>query len=872
MSQRKNLNLPGVRFAVFLLVVFITVSNCARFRGAAVKPVERAGVKAWVVAPGAHPTQGPMARARAGDLALSDGDIIVVVSQAARGGHWVDVARTADKGYDYLGEIVPVYDKDHTSTYAIDAVEITGDGPEAPPAIQLRGHDPRRPRLEITTRLDIQPSSHAVVLTTHLRNGTSETLAPLQLGDRIWWGADNVFLPYHGNLQRPSGIETSGTWLTWLCSWQDNFTLGVVAPEGSIWVRFGKQDATLVYREARLDPGGELTYRRYFPVRDKQIASVSEFAWRLRGHTMGRLEGRVEETINGKPVGDCRVEVVSELRGAAASKPTPLTWVYTDDNGRFRAALPVGRHYAWTEKVVGRRGPGVGINYDITTGTTTQIKQVLQVSPQVMLNYEVRDADTSGLLPCKITFVPYPDVPAVDFGPEWSGPGARDSYLSATGQGSFSISAGRYRAIVSRGPEYDAQVAELMVGFSTQNRLAVSLKRVIRPRDIGMDDCISMDLGVRTSASDDCRVSPRDRVTAAAAEGVECLVSGDVGAATDLSQAIKDAGLEKWVSAICGRRIEWRGAQASGEMLVFPTPPGPIAPTQLRSESEARSPDRLIQAIRRANPGSLLSVCRPLDGARGYLATQQFSIDLKRPLPALPRGAMGFNLFEILSSGERSPLTNHRMYARLLREVGRYGPSAGSDSHYLRGEECGYPRLYVTRSPKAGASLFEQIREGLTSGSVLVTNGPFIRLLVNGKPPGSFITDRDGLLDILLEVYAPAWVDVRSVMVYDGEYFAYQALLPPSTSLRRCPRSDTASPEFTIPLSPSISGPLKHDVIITATAVGQSTLGPILAQDDLRGFSAYPFAMTGPIFVDVDGDGKCTPPNPEARRPGAETF
>jgi len=864
----------GLLLGMLLLLVSAIALQCAQTRGIAIKPVAGGGVRAWVVAAGTHPTQGPMANAQAGDLALSDGEIIVTVSKPTRGGHWVDVARTTDKGYDYLGKIIPVYDAQHASTYTVESVEIIRRGLGTPPAIESRGHDPQHPRLEVTTRLEILPTSHAVVLTTHLRNGTTETLSPLPLGDHIWWGADNVFLPTIGSLWRPSGMETSGTWLTWLCSWQDNFSLGIVAADGTINAQFGKkQDATLIYRQAKLAPGDELTYRRYLPVRNQQIASISEFVWRLRGQALGWLEGLVQESTTGNPVADCRVEIVSQPRPAtASSKPVPLTWVYTDERGGFRVALPAGRHFAWTQKAVGRRGPGEAVSHDITTGSTTQIKRPLQVSQPVMLSFEVRDAETSELLPCKITFVPFPDVPQVDFGPEWRGPGARNTWFSATGRGSINLSAGRYRAIVSHGPEYEAQASELVVGYSTENQLKVTLPRAIHLDAIRMSDYISVDLGVRTSASPDCQVSPHDRVVAAAAEGVQCLVSGDVGVATDLSQAIQEAGLEKWVSAICGRRIEWRGPKAGGEMLVFPSPPGPVELGEIRRESQAASPDRLIQAIRRANPGGLLAVCRPMDGARGYLVTQGFSVDLNRPFPALPRDAMGFDLFEVFARDDRSPLITRRMYARLLREAGRYGLTAGSDSHYLRGEECGYPRLYVARDAKAGSSLFEQIRDGLKAGRVLVTNGPFITLLVNGQPPGSLVTDTDGVLDILLEVRAPAWVDVRTIMVYDGEFFAYQSILPSSTRLLRYPRSETASPEFTIPLTPSVSGPLKHDVIITATAVGQSSLGPLVAQDDPRGFQAFPFAMTGPIFVDVDGDGKCTPPDPRAKRPREEPF
>jgi hypothetical protein len=851
--------MPG--WSALVLMLFLAL-NCARFPARPTKPLERGGVRAWIVTADAIPTQGPFARAQAGDLALSDGDMVMVVSQPARGGQWIDVGRMADKGYDYLGQLAPIYDKASQLSYVIDTVRIADEAPEARPAIVAQGHDRRRPRVQITTRFEILPTSHAILLTTHLRNGTSATLSALALGDRVAWGADNVFLPQSGNIWRPNQIETSGTWL---CSWQDNFCLGMTPAQGGVHTVFGNKEALLFYPEGRLEPGAELTFRRYFPVREIQISSVSAFAARLRGATLGRLEGDVREATTNNPVANCRVEILSSQRTPGTQATAPLMWTYTNDAGRFGVALPEGRYFAWTDKAVGRRGPGGGISYDVAVGKTTTLSKPLQVSPPVMLNFEVRDADTSELLPCKLTFDPFPAVPMPDFGPEWRGPGARNVYFSATGQGRLTISAGRYEVTVSRGVEYETFVIkDKEIAFSAQNRLDARLKRVIRTESLGLKDFISVDMGVRTSASPGCRVRATDRVISAAAEGVQCLISGDVGVATDLTSAIEQTHLAKWVSAICGRRIEWRGPQARGEMLAFPVPPGSVAPAQLEREANAPSPDRFMQAIRRIYPDSLLSVCRPMAPARGYLATQGFSIDHKRPIPVLPRGAMGFNLFEAVSGNDLTVSDSRQMYARLLREVGRYGLAAGSDSHYLRGNECGYPRIYVGRSSKPGATLADQIRDGLLSGRVLVTNGPFIRLLVNGQPPGSFVTTKQRRLDLLLEVQAPPWVDVRTVVVYDGEMFIRQLTLPPSTRLLRFPRGETASPEFAIPL--------KNDVIITAAAFGQNSLAPVVTQDDCREFAGFPIAITGPIFVDADGDGKCTPPNPFAGARQAEPF
>ncbi|MBM3333582.1 hypothetical protein FJY63_02875, partial [Candidatus Sumerlaeota bacterium] len=650
--------------SMFSLAAAILLALTCAPRGPATKRVERDGVAAWVVAADAIPTQGPLARAQAGDIALSDNDIIIVVSQASAGGRLIDVGRAADEGYDYLGGLVPIYDGRFEGAYTIESVDIADSPDTHLPSIVARGADIEEPRLTVSTRYEILATSHTVLVTTRIVNETTRPLA-CTVGDRIMWGADNVFVPGHGNIWRPSNAVTTSTWL---CSWQDSFTLGITTGGGIIEAEYSRNETDLAYRTAELKPGSDLTYQRYFVVGDRQMSSVCEFASRLRGAALGWLEGEVRETGTNNPVADCRVEVLEGPATQIRAVPYQLTWLYTDETGRFRIALPVGRYFAWTRPAIGRDAPVMGISYDVSAGSMTTIKKPLQVSPMIMLNYEVRDKETGELLPSKIVFESYPGLRQVDFGPDWHGPGARNAFLSATGQGSINISLGRYRVYVSRGPEYSIYQEDIDIRPASQNQMRATLERVIRPEMIGFKEYTSMDLGVRTWASPDCRVSPRDRVTAAAAEGVECLVTGDVGVATDLTSAIEQCNLSKWVSAICGRRIQWFGAAARGEFLVFPTRPGQPKPSQMRRESNARSPSDLIRSIRAANRGSLVSACWPMDEVRGYLATHGFKTDSGELPPALTPAAMAFDLLEVLTWRTAAGPLNHQAYTRLVRD------------------------------------------------------------------------------------------------------------------------------------------------------------------------------------------------------------
>ena len=74
------------------------------------------------------------------------------------------------------------------------------------------------------------------------------------------------------------------------------------------------------------------------------------------------------------------------------------------------------------------------------------------------------------------------------------------------------------------------------------------------------------------------------------------------------------------------------------------------------------------------------------------------------------------------------------IYYRLLESGFRFVPTAGSGSGDV-GNPVGHNRVYVylgTNTPMTKQTWWE----GLRKGRVLVTNGPMLRVLVNGQPPG----------------------------------------------------------------------------------------------------------------------------------------
>ena len=55
-----------------------------------------------------------------------------------------------------------------------------------------------------------------------------------------------------------------------------------------------------------------------------------------------------------------------------------------------------------------------------------------------------------------------------------------------------------------------------------------------------------------------------------------------------------------------------------------------------------------------------------------------------------------------------------------------------------------------------------------------------------------------------------------------------------------------------------------RDTFVVARVDRDQTLAPVV--DDVRRFDVRPFALTNPVFLDVDGSGKFDPPEPHGRR------
>jgi hypothetical protein len=185
----------------------------------------------------------------------------------------------------------------------------------------------------------------------------------------------------------------------------------------------------------------------------------------------------------------------------------------------------------------------------------------------------------------------------------------------------------------------------------------------------------------------------------------------------------------------------------------------------------------------------------------------------------------------------------------LLRRGHHVAGTGNSDSHHLTFNLGGYPRNYV---PVAGDSLAHldpvAVARAVKAGRSFFTTGPIVDVRVGDKGIGDIVTAR-GLVNLHVTVRAPAWMAVDKVTVLvDGAPAQHQRV------------EGTAIDRF----DATIAVAVPRDTFIVVRVDGDRPMAPMVG--DGTKFRVFPLAVTNPIWIDVDGDGRITPSEPPVER------
>ncbi len=582
------------------------------------------------------------------------------------------------------------------------------------------------------------------------------------------------------------------------------------------------------------------------------------------------------------------------LAGAGGPvKPTPDSTVVlavggkaimnlrVDASGALAGELPPG-HYEVRYAGGDGRGPDGGpVAVDVAAGRETKAELRVTAASRIHVQCKDRLGEKASLspAPCKATFEGL-GVPNPDFGPAHAAGPARNQVTTKDGDVDVPIAPGRYRVTLSRGPEYAISSFEVDVqpGADVEGACDVAGsaaggtahapvgERCFLRRVVDTHGYLACDFHQHTMLGVDAPTNTRDRVIGNVAEGVEIAVASEHNIVADLEPLVREMGLADRLVEIPGDELTTDTSHHPwGHANVFPLVAAPALPHGGALDVRDRPVKELFSEIRAKDPGAVIQINHPRSGSNGYFDLLDF--DRATGVGTDPRYDPDFDAIEVWNgrniAGRGAVLDDVKS---LLRNSHPVTITGTTDTHGMVGQEAGYPRTYVRvggsaaggtpRTPNADTDLgawsadrsAELARSIRVARDVVVTNGPFMQVHANGAGIGGVARARRGHVIVTVEVESAPWIETKHVHVVRvlgtkaGSRDRLDADLSP-----RLNKAGALASRATFDL------PVDRDDAILVIVSGDKPLSPVLPGDPAE---IRPYAISGAIWLDADGDGK----------------
>jgi hypothetical protein len=477
---------------------------------------------------------------------------------------------------------------------------------------------------------------------------------------------------------------------------------------------------------------------------------------------------------------------------------------------------------------------------------------ILQNPPTTRIKLKIKNSKGEHV-PGKVTFIGLDPTKSPYFTPEnpikngrnWET--FKNSCYPPEGGMELDVPVGTYLIYASRGPEYtlDQKVLEVSVLMFRRDKLDLVF---VIDKVVDTKKFLSVDTHMHTQYSDG-RVKTAERLKSVIAEGVDVAISTDHNYINDYTPTLQKLGLDKYLVCIIGNEV------TTGGVIHYNTYPIDFHEgEEFNGAIDAHSPEAgpLFKASRDKDPQAVLQINHPRSGSIGYF--NNYLLDPESAAFAKKRFDTSFDVME----GMNGPYFYSSNYTVILDWLhllnrGYYFPIVGSsDSHGIARGEPGYSRTYVYYEGEKSSHVdINAVLEAIKKGHSFSSNGPIVDYKINNKHiPGDSLTAADGKVNIGIQVQCAPWISVDEVrVIVNGERKIFLQVGDQKESITRF------SEEMVITL--------KEDSYIAVEALGKKSLYPVLQAQSRQGLlenATLPYALTNPVFIDVDGNGKFDPP------------
>jgi hypothetical protein len=642
-------------------------------------------------------------------------------------------------------------------------------------------------------------------------------------------------------------VKAGATDLFWVHDRYFEQAYGLIADRHGLQSRSDIRNSVIQYLPEKAEtPGVRLlpgqTYdlvRRLFP--GPHLLAVKGEVARFRGQAVVR---------QGWHFVDAQLKPVAAAEVSLKQGDVIYGTARTDGSGRARADLPLDQ-FTLAVKAVGR-GP-FRRELDLARyqkGDVVNTEYELPTAPLVVA--EIGD-ERGGPIPCKVAFKGTNGTT----NPNWGPPSARDAvvnlFYSPDGRFTVPIDAGTYEAVISHGPEYDVVRVPLTVAKAGRVPLKAVLRRAFRT-----PGWVSTDFHSHSSPSGDNTTDQRGRVLNLLCEHIEFAPCTEHNRLDSYAPHLKALGAEKLMGTCTG--IELTGTP-------LPLNHHNAFPLQLKPRTQDGGAPQVD-----LDPQKQIRRLAEWDGGAEKLVQQNHPdigwLFFDKDGDGKPDGGYkeGFPFMHVMevhpidevltleptklyadSKGQRSRY-NHTVFnwLQLLNQGHRIPGVVNTDAHY-NFHGSGGMRNYVRCDAKAPGEIDPlEIARHAKKGHVVMSNGPFLEVNLNGALPGDDVRLARGKGTLHVRVQCPNWFDIDRVQVL------INGRPDPRLNFTRATHAHLFGSQA-VKFDHRIDLQLSQDAHVIVVAVGEEgeigeVMGPMWGRQ-------MPAAVSNPIFADVDGGG-----------------
>jgi hypothetical protein len=164
-----------------------------------------------------------------------------------------------------------------------------------------------------------------------------------------------------------------------------------------------------------------------------------------------------------------------------------------------------------------------------------------------------------------------------------------------------------------------------------------------------------------------------------------------------------------------------------------------------------------------------------------------------------------------------------------------------SDTHKLSTSLAGYPRNFIpVADDHADKVVVPDVIDAIRKKRSFLTTAPFVEINASGRGQGDLVAADHGHVVVHVKVRAASWVRLGTLLLYVGGKVVESRALDPGPNIVR--------------FDGDVEIDASTDTYVVARVEGSDPLPPV-AGDGAK-LVAFPLAVTNPIWIDGDGDGK----------------